>query len=150
MVATNNNDQMNRMFFTALYADRNNIPDDVKSKIMLSSLLPTQGINGILSTVVNIDQHREILDQKKNLEEQLKAKSIEAEKITRADKILVKWAKEIEQSSPDISDEIIISFARFLANYIAEVHNIKSLPPTFQDLPDPIKVGIGEKLSSLN
>ncbi len=132
--------QMEKMFFTALYADRNDIPSDMKSKLMLSSMMPEQGMGGMLSSIVTIDQHKEVLDQKKTLEVQLKKRESEAKKITTADRFMVNWVKQTQlPENPEDRDELVKSVALFLASYIKEVHQTNSLPPSFAELPDIYK-----------
>lgn len=149
-MATTAKYQMDKMFFTALYADRNDIPSDMKSKLMLSSMLPDQGMSGMLSSIVTIDQHKEVLDQKKSLEEQLQRREREAKKITAADQFMVNWATNTNlPEKADEREKLVQLIAGFLASYIHDVHQMQTLPPSFKDLPVIFKNEIEPNLKKI-
>lgn len=151
--------QMDKMFFTALYADRNNIPSDMRSKLMLSSLMPDQGMSGILSSIVTIDQHKEVLDKNRSLQEELDKVKQGGAQLATADKFLVKWTNSILKGLDDQQDETnerqkeredtIQGLATFLANYIDEVHETSTLPSSFDTLHNDLKRKIRQILPEL-
>lgn len=145
--------QMDKMFFTAMYADRNNIPNDMRSKLMLSSMMPDGGMAGMLSSIVTIDQHKEVLDKNKALEEELEQSRKKSQQGAAADLFIVKWTNLFLQTwkneEEDEREKILEGIATLLAKYIWEVHKIKSLPESFTNLAEEFKSRISRIFPTL-
>ena len=153
---------MDKVLLKLLYAQRSNIPNEMISKLMLADMIPAQGMGAMLSSIVTIDQYKEVLDKNKSLEEDLKRAKKGGRQLAAADQFFVnninKFLDDFRKENKDPENEnnqdqipadLLNAISKKITDYIREVHQVNKLPESFNALDQEVKRSVLQELMLL-